>query len=48
MEKVEDYGLDVHCTMILEEYREQLTTFQKMEKIVMAQLKSVWRRTISS
>lgn len=39
MEKVEDYGLDVHCTMILEEYREQLPTFQKMEKIVMAQLK---------
>ena len=35
---LKEYGLDLHCTMILEEYRELLPTFRKMEKIVKKEL----------
>lgn len=34
MEKLENYGLDLHSTMILEEYRENLPVFEKMREIV--------------
>lgn len=30
----DNYGLDLHCTMILEEYREKLPVFEKIETIV--------------
>ena len=33
-DSVEKYGLDLHCTMILEEYRETLPVYQKMQQIV--------------
>lgn len=29
-----DYGLDMHCTMILEQYRENMPAYKKMERIV--------------
>lgn len=32
-------GLDLHCQMIVEEYRETLPVFQKMQKVVTEQLK---------
>lgn len=31
---VEKYGLDMHCTMLLEEYQESLPVFRKMREIV--------------
>jgi len=33
-DSLEKYGLDMHCTMILEEYRECLPVFEKMQDIV--------------
>ncbi len=33
-----DYGLDLHCQMILDEYRENKPVFQKMEEIVRKEL----------
>ena len=33
-DSLEKYGLDLHCTMILEEYRESLPIFEKMKEIV--------------
>lgn len=41
MENVKDYGLDLHCTLILEEYRESLPTFLKMKEIVLDLLRSM-------
>ena len=35
---VEEYGLDLHCTMILEEYRENLPSFRKMKQVVLDRL----------
>jgi len=37
-ESLEKYGLDMHCTMILEEYREFLPVFEKMRDVVREQL----------
>ena len=34
-----EYELDLHCQMILDEYREELAIFEKMKEIVRAQLK---------
>ena len=34
-----DYGLDLHCTLILEEYREMLPVFNKVRDIVLDQLR---------
>jgi len=33
-DSVEKYGLDLHCTMILEEYREALPVYEKMRQVV--------------
>ncbi|MCR5710148.1 MAG: hypothetical protein K6G79_06675 [Bacteroidales bacterium] len=38
MKQLEDYGLDLHCTMILEDYRRLLPMFKEMEKVVLKQL----------
>ena len=38
MKPVEDYGLDLHCTMMLEEYRELLPVFKKMKEVILKQL----------
>ena len=38
---VKEYGLDLHCTMILEEYREQLPVFSKMKEVVLGELKAL-------
>ena len=37
-ENTEDYGLDLHCTMILDEYREKLPCFDKMKEVVVSTL----------
>lgn len=38
MKPIEQYGLDLHGTMILEEYREHLADFAKMKEIVLNML----------
>ena len=38
---LKDYGLDLHCTLILEEYRELYPSFVKMKEVVLAQLKKI-------
>ena len=35
---VSKYGLDLHCTMILEEYRENMPVFEKMKEIAIGNL----------
>lgn len=39
MTDLQSYGLDLHCTMILEEYRERLPIMKKMQTIVNSILK---------
>ena len=39
MESLEKYGLDLHCTMILEEYREMQPVFEKMNSVILKSLK---------
>lgn len=36
---IEDYGLDLHCNMILEEYREQSHVFTKIRDVVLDSLR---------
>ena len=36
---VESYGLDAHCTMIVEQFRENREVFEKMLKVVKDLLK---------
>lgn len=36
---IEKYGLDMHCSMIIEEYREMMPVFRKMQEVVIAELK---------
>jgi len=45
MKKLEDYGLDLHCTMILEEYREMLPVFNQMKSVVLEQLRKCLQRS---
>lgn len=40
MEGLEKYGLDMHCTMILEEYRDMTPVFKKIKEIVLKELTS--------
>lgn len=40
---LEDYGLDLHGTMILEEYRENAATYAKMKEIVLRELSDCLR-----
>ena len=35
---IHEYGLDLHCSMILEEYREKKAVFNRLKKIVLEQL----------
>ncbi|MBQ0141470.1 MAG: hypothetical protein KBT06_01505 [Prevotellaceae bacterium] len=44
MKNVEDYGLDIHGTMILEEYREQLPVFKKMEELILENLRTCMKK----
>lgn len=39
MEDISKYGLDLHCQMILEEYREKFDVFETMKDIVLSKLK---------
>ena len=43
MSEKEYYGLDMHCQMILDEYRDDLPAFQKMEEVVHGQLEKFIR-----
>ena len=38
-DNLEKYGLDLHCTMILEEYREALPLYRKMQQVATDSLK---------
>jgi len=40
-DSLEKYGLDLHCTMILEEYRDTHDSFVIMKKIVLQQLRNL-------
>lgn len=33
-----EYGLDIHCTMLLEDYREQLPKYRLLQQVVMEKL----------
>ena len=37
-DSVEKYGLDLHCTMMLEEYRDSKPVFEKIKEIVCTEL----------
>lgn len=41
--KPEDYGLDLHCTMMLEEYREEVPMFNHLLHFVLGKLKECLR-----
>ena len=43
--KVEEYGLDLHGTMILEEYRENLATYAKMKEVILKALTDCMKRS---
>lgn len=38
-DSVEKYGLDMHCTMILEDYRDKWSTFVKMKEVIVNALR---------
>ncbi len=38
MKNIEDYGLDLHCTMMLEEYRAKLPVYRRLKEVILAQL----------
>jgi len=40
VDNVEKYGLDIHCNMILEEYREMLPVFETIRDLVLEQLQN--------
>ena len=35
--EIQDYGLDLHGTMMLEEYREKVEMFNRMKDVVLSQ-----------
>ena len=43
--EVQEYGLDLHGTMILEEYREKTEMFNRMKDIVLGQLRSCVKKS---
>ncbi|MCQ2095242.1 MAG: hypothetical protein MJY59_00675 [Bacteroidaceae bacterium] len=43
MKDIEKYGLDLHCSMIIEEYRENLPLFRKMQDIVVTRIRKCLR-----
>ena len=44
MPEIQSYGLDPHCTMILEEYRERMPILKKMAEIVDHELKECLKK----
>ena len=40
-EKTKDYGLDLHCTMILDEYRESRPTFDRILEVALSEIRRV-------
>lgn len=45
LKKLEDYGLDMHCTMILEEYREIHPVLSRLKSIVLDKLHDCLRKS---
>lgn len=45
MTAAEDYGLDLHGTMLLEEYRSELPVYEKLQEVVKAQLSAIVSRS---
>lgn len=43
--EIQDYGLDLHGTMMLEEYREKVEMFNRMKDVVLSQLKSCIKKS---
>ena len=43
-ERIEDYGLDLHCAMMLQEYRDLVPMFSKMKAVVLEQLSGCLQR----
>jgi len=41
MDDMKKYGLDIHCTMIMEEYQEMLPIFRKLRDVVKTELKKM-------
>ncbi|MBQ9678774.1 MAG: hypothetical protein IJV44_11630 [Prevotella sp.] len=41
---MKDYGLDLHCTMLLEDYRERLPIYQQLQQVVMGKLSELVKR----
>ena len=41
---MKDYGLDIHCTMLLEDYREQLPKYRLLQQVVMDKLGELVKR----
>ena len=37
--KLESYGLDLHCTLMLEEYRQNLPVYKKIEELILTNLR---------
>ena len=35
---MEDYGLDMHCTLLIEDYREKLPVYRLLQQVVMKKL----------
>lgn len=40
-ENIEDYGLDLKCTMMLEDYRDNLPVYDKIKTIVLEQIRGI-------
>ena len=40
-----EYELDMHCTMLLEDYREQLPTYSLLQQVVMGKMKELVKQT---
>ena len=43
--KLEDYGLDLHCTMMLEEYRELVPVFTRLKTIILDMLQNCLKKS---
>jgi len=43
--RLEEYGLDLHCTMMLEEYRDLLPLFSRLKTVVLEQLENCIERS---
>ena len=43
--EIHEYGLDLHCSMILQEYRENLPMYNRLRQIVLKQLEGCLKRS---